>query len=433
MFEDLPEELAASRKINGINGPVPLYEGEMSISQNGTVWQGEGAIMLEWLPVCRVGLRFRTTSTDWPQFEPSTLNVPGLGANTQLNITRFQPGFDGHSIEASASGFQHGVMENWTRVRFYVPNLPQYVGTPVRMKTGGGALKRLTLTYLHWVFDEEQYKELRNSKGYQITHVGTLARQDGALFSAADCEPVLECLAYFLSFCRGAWTSPMLLSAEDENAAVVGETWRATRIDGFAGTYSWVPKSQPVSVELASAFTGYARLWHSPAWSEALRIITQWYVESSTGAVEKSVILLQTALELLTWVKLVQEERVMTQKQWNDRSAPFCAKLRRLLQAMTIPLTIPTAFSDLEAYRCASTVPDGPEAFTSIRNALVHPSLAKRERLNNSPGALSQAWLLAGWYLDLCMLNILGYKGRYSNRTIRQGWAGDEVEVVPWP
>jgi hypothetical protein len=142
---------------------------------------------------------------------------------------------------------------------------------------------------------------------------------------------------------------------------------------------------------------------------------------------------MQTALELLTWVRLVEDQRVMTPRQWKDRSNPFSAKLRRLLTTMMIPLTIPSTLSDLEAYRVASNVQDGPETFTSIRNALVHPSPVKRAKLNNSPKALFETWFLAGWYLDLCILNIIGYKGQYSNRTIRQGWAGDEVEDVPWP
>lgn len=281
------------------------------------------------------------------------------------------------------------------------------------------------------VFDDKQYSRLSSSRGYQLTHVGIAARRDSTPFSAADCESVLECLGYFLSFCRGAWTSPILLSGEDENGNVLGEVWRGKRIEPFAHTFSWVPSTESSSGSLNEAFLGYAQRWFSLVWADALRISTQWYVESSTGAIEKSLILIQTALELLTWVRLVEEQHAMTQQQWNDRRS-FSVKLRQLLTSMSIPLSVPLPLRNLETHRIATQAQDGPEAFTYIRNTLVHPNLVRRARLNSTPQALSEAWFLGGWYLDLCMLNILGYSGSYSNRTIRQGWAGDEVENVPW-
>jgi len=102
-----------------------------------------------------------------------------------------------------------------------------------------------------------------------------LERCDGASFGLSDCEPMLECLAYFLSFCRGAWTWPMLLCGEDDAGEIIGKEWGARSVERFRPTYSWVAVTEDCYAQLHEAFLGYARLWFSTLWAEALRIVTQ--------------------------------------------------------------------------------------------------------------------------------------------------------------
>jgi hypothetical protein len=116
---------------------------------------------------------------------------------------------------------------------------------------------------------------------------------------------------------------------------------------------------------------------------------------------------------------------------WNDRSFHFSKKLRQLLQNCSIPLPIPAELTRLQAYCKAQGILDGPEALTRVRNALVHPTPSKRKLLQQEPGAAMDAWALALWYLDLIILNVCAYSGRYSNRMIG-GWRGDEIMKVPW-
>ena len=194
---------------------------------------------------------------------------------------------------------------------------------------------------------------------------------------------------------------------------------------------SWLPVSEPVSGHMFQVFTGYAAAWLSPTWCDAIRTATQLYVEANTGDVEKSVIVTQVAFELLAWTRLVQETGAISQKEWNDKSMPFSAKLRRLLESCSIPLSIPLTLDSLQTYCVLHKLSDGAEAVTNVRNALVHPSPTKRKRLQDDPGAVIQAWVLGLWYLDLLLLNVCGYTGRYSNRTI-SGWRGDEIMAVPW-
>jgi hypothetical protein len=274
--------------------------------------------------------------------------------------------------------------------------------------------------------------ELKRTGGFSLTHVGAIERVDNVVFAIDDCQELLKCLGYFLSFCRGAWTQPILLSAEDANAVVVGRRWHTVELDRFKSTFSWVPSTEPVYQHLYQAFAGYAGAWFDPKWADAIRIGTQWHVEASTGAAEKSVILLQAALELCAWTQLVEVTKRLTKDQWTSRQYPFSEKLRLLLAESGIPVNISPELPGLQAYCAAAGLKHGPEAVTSVRNALVHPNPAKRNRLNAHSGVLIDAWFLASWYLDLCILKICGYTSRYSDRTARGKWKGDEVSTVPW-
>jgi hypothetical protein len=445
MFEQLPIELAPEYTATEIDDPIILHEGDMELVQDGKCWRGTGTIRFEWLPFSRVMMRFHPSEASAQvDLKTSKLRIRMFDSDVEsdVTLTRVSLAFPVPStkpVEGVVRQIVCGENDGCARLRFHIPNLPLWSGYPVRTHEGGGAWKRFPLRHGDWdviidaiKFDNQEHRELENSGGHGLTHVGTLVRRDGALFSLADCDPLLECISYFLSFCRGAWTRTILLSAEDKAGKIIGRRWTSDFVDRYKSTISWVPSKEPAAASLQSAFEGYANAWFSELWGDALRIVTQWYVESSTGAFEKSIVLMQSAMELFAWVRLVEEKQVLTKKDWTDKKNLFSSKLRSLLSHSSIPILFPPDLSALSAYCGAYQVPDGPEGITSIRNALVHPSPAKRARLRSHPGALRDTWLLASWYLDLCMLNACGYEGRYSNRTLRNAWAGDEVEAVPW-
>jgi hypothetical protein len=281
-------------------------------------------------------------------------------------------------------------------------------------------------------FGDPLEDEISRDGGYAITHVGVVERVDGSALSVKDGEPVLDCLGHYLSFCRGSWTYPVLLCAEDVEGTVVGQSWELNHtIDRFKQTRPWLPRNVPVGAQMLEAFRGYANVWFSTLWGDAIRIATQWYVESSTGAVEKSIILTQAALELLAWTRLVEETHALTKETWESKSMSFSKKLRRLLDDSSIPLSVPTGLDRLLAYSGTYGVSDAPDALTLVRNALVHPSPSKRKRLHEHPRAAIDAWALGLWYLDLIILHICAYKGTYSNRTLG-GWPTEDAMAVPW-
>jgi len=146
---------------------------------------------------------------------------------------------------------------------------------------------------------------------------------------------------------------------------------------------------------------------------------------------EASIILCQTALELLGWVSLVEDKKLISQKGFD--TLPASDKIRLLLSNYKIPLEVPIWLADLVRLGKAYSWRDGPECLTGIRNALIHPQLKNREKIEKiSPLAFYEVLGLGLWYLDLIFLNLFDYMSIYRNRLRRNCTYDETLESVPW-
>jgi hypothetical protein len=149
--------------------------------------------------------------------------------------------------------------------------------------------------------------------------------------------------------------------------------------------------------------------------------------------VEGSIILAQSAFELLGWTHLVEEKLALSDKGYENLAA--MDKLRLLLSICGIPAAIPASLPRLSAAAKAkeNQWKDGPQAITEVRNALVHSNPAKRKKMFNVRHMIVfEAWNLSLWYLELIMLKTFNYNANYSSRVAADHWRGDEVAIVPW-
>jgi hypothetical protein len=88
---------------------------------------------------------------------------------------------------------------------------------------------------------DSSIKALRKTGGFIITHVGHIAREDGACFSSDQLNDILICLHYFLSFALGRWAGVALPVGFDSSGARVFEEWGfRMESDGYwNGSNSW--------------------------------------------------------------------------------------------------------------------------------------------------------------------------------------------------
>jgi hypothetical protein len=169
--------------------------------------------------------------------------------------------------------------------------------------------------------------------------------------------------------------------------------------------------------------------WQNPQSRDSLKLGIWWYIEANGPAMaETSLLLCQVALELFSWVILVQEEAQLTRKQHDNAHAED--NIRSLLRWAKIPLPIPPEHADLTRYAAQKRWTDGPMALVRLRNKLTHPG-GKAATIFAVPHEVRvELRQLALWYVELILLRFQDYRGEYLNRH-RTGDVAD-VERVPW-
>jgi hypothetical protein len=213
----------------------------------------------------------------------------------------------------------------------------------------------------------------------------------------------------------------------DESDEVVWVHWGAPRIG--LGSWRWCP-SLIVDSALPALADGMSRMAQDPSLEKIVsRGLKYWMAANARGVVlDVKIPVACSGLELLAW-------GVLQQRQWvtadSFKRLQAGATLRLLLQATDIPADLPADYEALAARRAGYGNPadGGPELVFEVRNALVHPpkKLAKLEWPTHDE--LYEAWRLSMWYLELVIINLLGYQGEYVSR-LRSGWFS--LDPVPW-
>ena len=401
----------------------------------------------EWLPVhdVRFTLGVESINAHWLKFEACTLHLARGNWHAKAWVNGFTVAHDRAISEANGviQEFEFGPDEKLSYVVFHVVNFTNYQGRSVRDAAGSRAwAARSVMETADWRITLDAledgariYDELRAVGGFSVTHVGKLERLDGKKFAPKHAKTISKALFRYLSFCRGTWVAPMLPVGFDENGQRVWEHWLGWKIERWRNVVSWFDSHSEEG--LSSGFPGFYARWQTEQWEEALRFANHWYVEAtmSSGGQEGSIILAQAGFELLGWTYLVEEKQALSDRAYEI--LPAADKLRLLLTMCGIPAAIPASLSKLAtaAKAAGNQWRDGPQAITEVRNALVHGSPAKREKLfgtDETASVVHQAWTLSLWYLELLMLRLCGYQGKYSNRVAGAKWSGEEVEAVPW-
>jgi hypothetical protein len=327
-------------------------------------------------------------------------------------------------------------------VTFHLFNWPQFYGAQDYIINGSGPVAtcircgRIILGAGGWnvtIAATDRTKDLcdalNNEGGMAITHMGRIERADGTAFSSENLEGFLSCLHYFMSFALGRWTGPSLPVGFDSNGSRVFEQWGLPRIAAgtWNGSLSWF--DQHHAEMLSRIFPEFLALWENKSWREPLSKALYWYLaanEPTSGiGVDSGLILAQAALEVLSWSYCVVERKMLSAADFKQRGLSASDKFRLLASVLGIPLEIPRELGALYAMQGGSCK-DGMDAITEIRNSLVHPQREMQIHFD----AFCEAWKLSLWYLDLALLRLFRYEGKYGNRLAKH-WVG-EVTDVPW-
>ena len=445
LFKQFPPALIPIYLTGEPNQPIQLYQGSLKITQEGTVYEGNGTVFFEWLPSPDVKFLFSTSNNEsLIQLEvgKGNLNLLEIQAYAEVWISSIPPIYFDHQDRDISGNLNKPVIlslgQNLSHILFHLTKFHEFSGmaisTPRQIWRG-----RLILEAESWYISIDRLenfgdimKSLKSKGGYAITHVGTLERSDKKPFTTEEADDVLEALHWFLSFSRGFRTSPILLVGYDNSGEKVWEKCTYYTTSPWRSVHSWFADSQD-SCSLSKLFPGFLNRWRSTTWNQPIRFAIHWYLESiaQAGAVQGSIVLMQAAFEILAWTLLVEEKAIISQQEFKRLLA--AEQLRRLLLQCGVPLEIPDSLTDLLKASKELNWVDGAQALTEIRNAIVHPNPKKRQKYLNRPFPEQiDAYKLGLWYLELILLNLFEYKGDYFNRIANKKFYQENIEAVPW-
>ena len=427
-------EAAANEAIALSSEPVE-FEHERGVSV------GTAEIVLRWQPAPRVEVH-----ATFPDAEAFVAAGPGRGAGEciwKFPHRALGTSVQVHSRTLSATSTLVATFLNWgvpdaqtrcARAVFHLPNMGRVLVQGLTPEGAVGYRESLELEGAGWRVVVTPTancgaveRELREAGGFGITHRGVIERADGAAFTRESARELLDALGELFTFARGARTPPILARGFDQSGSMVWEELRTPRIDPWFIQHTWFDPHRGESLQ--ALFPGFMAILADPVWQQPLRSALYWYAHANTqaGGADGSIVLAQSALELLSWVEIVQSRQSLSAHGFGRLTASD--QIRLLLAACGIPAAIPPEASDLTqaARKQQPKWSDGPEALTAVRNAIVHPNLAKRMGLLD---VLYDAWQLALWYIELVVLRRAGYSGAYGYR-LKPRFAGD-VQPVPW-
>jgi hypothetical protein len=438
------------------NQPILLYTGELELVEDDQVIVGSGKIEFTWLPkiITQFSICYNTDSR---------LFVGGLSPKSNSSLKFLMPEISTEKLadkalvlkKSSSNGsirvvgklfnLELGNGSNLSYVIFHLTNVLNYYGVYVEdsnVKSSGMA-RRLVLVSIDWrvtidTINRNTIDSLEEGSGYAITHVAKLERIDGSIFSSCAAEEILCGLNYFLSFVIGRWVSPVLPVGFNSNGQRVWEKWLHYRTIAYnKSTVSWFPQLDPSFISVA--FAGFMKWWSNEDWQESFKLLIYWYVESNNSGIEEGILMTQSACELLAWLVLVQERKVISDDGLDKLKSED--SLRLLFSWLQIPITMPPVPEKsplfLEALqkmlKAESNLLDCAGCITAIRNRITHPKRKGKSTtiLKYSSEERTEAYILSKWYLELCLLRLFGYDGVYANRLYKSRWEGD-YDQVPW-
>lgn len=425
---------------------ILIHKSQAEVSINQNTYIGEGEVRLDLLPRANIlaygyfqGVPAKDAlGSSIGQNDISTFSIN----NRQIDGFRLSGGGDINSGEFNFKWCPktepiNGVGNQSTQMSllvFHLFNFVDLLGTRRTTEQDGSAkhaIEHVDLICDEWNVElksllstREDIKTLKEEGGYRLTHIGSIKKNDSALFSGDDAQQCLRALRFFLSFAKGGWCEPICAVGFDTSGSRVWESWSSPR-EPWRAPISWFDPHN--SSQLATLFPDFMKKWEDSEWGEALHEVIYWYLNAnfSSRGIDAGIILTQAAIERLSYEYAVKEKRLITVNGFKALWASD--KFRLLFSSLGIPLEIPKETSELEKLSKMFNWLDAPHGLTETRNSLVHPEHKKRGQLDS---AYCEAWKLGLWYLELGLLAICNYSGTYGNR-LKQRWVG-QVENVPW-
>lgn len=445
LMKEIPDANKPSTIMDAPNAVIKIYEGEYLLKLGDEEFLIDGELIFKWVPNLSVnfsgrprvngaGLVFRfADDTD----NDGVIFINGLEVGkcflTRVNDERIKGTF----VKNVVSGDKNIAVD---RIKFSIPNFYDFKGLPIKVKSDNkvsSTLGRLQFEddkYLITIDKCIDYKDrielLEDESGYLILYNGELSVKKG-VFKIAETREILTCLNSFLTFLNGKKTAALFAQGIFEEQ-IIWTDYTPYIIDSHKNLQSWSRTYE--TKEFNSLWKIFRSIWVVGENKNFLTSVLHWYSEANqhSALIDGAIILAQTALELIYNWWIVEEKKMILGKDSDSISASN--KIRLLISQLGISNDAPVGFDYLNEFMKSPPITkDAPEAIVNVRNAIVHSQKDKREKLSKIENrAKYEALQVYLWYVELCLLRILEYNGKYYNRCSEEKFEVKAIVKVPW-
>ena len=316
-------------------------------------------------------------------------------------------------------------------IDFYIINLDRYSGKLIMHedKLFAGRMEfeiedfEVTIDK-RYDFTKELNDTLKDKAGSIITHIGRMRKKDGSLFRTNNINDVLDNISMALSFMCGRYVDICIVKGYEKNNNIC-RLCRECIVSPFRFVPNW-KDTIANNKNIEKYMTLMCNKLNDLYYGMAIKQVIDWYIETlGNTTIENNIISMQIALETLSYVVLVEQNKILTDEEFDENLSS--TNIRMLLNFSKIPLGKEELYLFDEYIQ--NKFIDGVDIITYFRNKIVHPS---RKR-NKATLYVEDMWNIieiAIRYVELVILHIISYKGEYSNRLKQRSYG--EVELVPW-
>jgi hypothetical protein len=419
--------------IDAVNAAIPIFSGTATFKQEKYSCATFANIYHKWLP--SAGLYADLSSLTQP-FGLGPAELVLKGRSYPVHIISISANSDRKTVAVAdfAESAVFGSLEIESHLFFNLFNFLGYVGSCIgtSKNTMSWSRDRIEFSLADSIITidkridySDRLKELKALGGYITTHQGFIENLHGR--SQIMISKRMNCLQYFLAFLNGAWCGPLIVN--QNNTFLY---YRNTFHSPYEYRHSLVTILNPFPIFNLSM--NFSHFYFDKYWSLIIRRLIHTYIvcnDSSQLTVEMGLALIQTSLESMAYIFLVEVAGAsISKRKYEKLSASL--RIKYLLEKFRIPTQIPQSLQSLGNTGARLRLNNGPDILTKLRNLLVHPTKKNREEFDAFDATSKiEAWILAMWYFELCLLHLLGYRGNYCSR-VKDNQKRTNERTVPW-
>lgn len=275
------------------NEPVTLHDGPVVLRDGTREARGTGRLVLRFVPFTGLRLEAEILSGDAPH-PGAQVKADIAGAVADVLMSALRTSVTNGTVSSRVAGpvsvFNIGGNTELASAGFQVLNFPDFLtpgpkpspifGFPPQVADLEAGGWRIRLTAVE--NSRDVFKGLDETGGYAFTHLGLLERIDGAPFQAVDAERLLDTLAVFLSFARGAACGLPVRWGIAADGAISWQRWGSPRVDAWKTPDNWFEEHH--GSILSDVFPAFLAASNDADLAEPFRLALHWYQKSNMRA-----------------------------------------------------------------------------------------------------------------------------------------------------